>query len=68
MWDLISLSRDQTHPSALEAQSHKHWTTRKVPLTPLTPVNGHIYFWLMARTLQEKLHFPTSKHQHYEKE
>ena len=68
MWELISLNRDQTHPPALEAQSLNHWTTRKVPLNALTPVNGHIYFWLMAWTLQEKLHFPTSKHQHNEKE
>ena len=33
MWDLSSLTRDWIHypTSALEAQSHNHWTTGKVP-------------------------------------
>ena len=29
MWDLSSLTRDQTCSSALEAESHNHWTARK---------------------------------------
>ena len=32
MWDLSSLTRDRTCFSALKAQSHNHWTARKVPL------------------------------------
>ena len=32
MWDLSSLTRDQTCSSALEAESHNHWTAREVPL------------------------------------
>ena len=34
MWDLSSLSRDQTCASALEVWSLKHWTTREVPPWP----------------------------------
>ena len=30
MWDLSSLTRDQTHTLVLEAQSPNHWTARKV--------------------------------------
>ena len=30
MWDLSSLTRDQTHALVLEAQSPNHWTARKV--------------------------------------
>ena len=29
MWDLSSLTRDQTHGPALEAKSLNHWTTRE---------------------------------------
>ena len=34
MWDLSSLTKDQTVPSALEARSLKHWTAREVPFCP----------------------------------
>ena len=33
MWDLSSLTRDQTRPPALEAQSLNHWTAREVSNT-----------------------------------
>ena len=32
MWDLSSLTRDQTHAPKVEAQSLNHWTTREVPI------------------------------------
>ena len=33
MWDLSSLTRDQTRTPALEVQSLNHWIAREVPLT-----------------------------------
>ena len=35
LWDLSSLSRNQTQAPAVEAQSLNHWTTREVPPMPL---------------------------------
>ena len=32
MWDLGSVTKDQTHAPAVEAQSLNHWTTRELPL------------------------------------
>ena len=32
MWDLRSLTRDQTHPPAVEAQSPNHWVPGKSPV------------------------------------
>ena len=32
MWDLSSLTRDQTHTPVVEARSLNHWTTREVPV------------------------------------
>ena len=31
MWDLSSLTRNQTYAPAVEVQSLNHWTTREVP-------------------------------------
>ena len=31
MWDLSSLTRDQTHVPCIERQVLNHWTTREVP-------------------------------------
>ena len=32
MWDLSSLTRDQTNAPVLEVQSLNHWTAKEVPL------------------------------------
>ena len=32
MWDLSSLTKDQTQAPALGAQSLSHWTTRELPI------------------------------------
>ena len=34
MWDLSSLTRDQTHTPALESQSLNHWDHQGSPLEP----------------------------------
>ena len=31
LWDLSSLTRDLTGPSAVKAQSPNHWTAREIP-------------------------------------
>ena len=36
MWDLSSLTRDQTCTPCLGRQSLNHWTTRELPKPPLT--------------------------------
>ena len=48
MWDLISLTRDQTCSSALEAESHNHWTARKSP-------SLHFFCVFSSTTASEKL-------------
>ena len=42
MWDLSSLTRDQTCPPALEVQSINHWTTREAQHPVLTAQVGVI--------------------------
>ena len=43
MWDLSSLTRDQTHVSCVAGQILNHWTTREVPWSGF-----HIYLFIFG--------------------
>ena len=61
MQDLISLTRDGTHPPMLEVQSLNQWTSREVPVVNLLKAS---HFHLMASvrvTLNQQLIFLVGK-------
>ena len=56
LWDLSSLTRDQTHTLCIGRQSLNHWTSREVPLfvyTSLDSLGLHGYLDSCLSSIQE---------------